>query len=35
MFDVRVTLVLAIIFLIALTGYHALQVRGRHPHRVQ
>jgi hypothetical protein len=32
MFDVRITLVLAIIFLIALTGYHALQLRGKHRH---
>ena len=34
MFDVRMTLVLAIIFLIALTIYHSIQAGKRHPLRV-
>ena len=34
MFDVRMTLVLAIIFLIALTISHALQTGKRRPHRL-
>jgi hypothetical protein len=34
MFDVRITLVLAIIFLIALTIYHSIQIGKRHPHRL-
>jgi hypothetical protein len=34
MFDVRITLVLAIIFLIALTIYHSIQTGKRRPHRL-
>ncbi len=34
LFDVRVTLGLAIIFLIALTIYHSIQTGTRHPHRL-
>jgi hypothetical protein len=34
MFDVRMTLVLAIIFLSALTSYHAIQIGKRHPHQL-
>jgi len=34
MFYVRITLVLAIIFLIALTIYHSIQTGKRHPHRL-
>lgn len=34
MFDVRMTLVLAIIFLIALTIYHSIQTGKRRPHRL-
>jgi hypothetical protein len=33
-FDVQITLVLAIIFLIALTIYHSIQTGKRHPHRL-
>ena len=34
MIDVRMTLVLAIILLTALTIYHSLQTGKRHPHRL-